>query len=487
MEKGALKKLFCFDRITSGTYDIRSVDKNQPQAIISLYLQSDSGTKKLYKKFTLNNLIKGYKGYSHMKMKWKLNDNGKCIIQISNEGRLLVDELIDPKSISSLLLTPNKSSNSLSSTNTVISANNLSNSSNTKINSTSASINSTTASQSINSASSNIGAINQSGSTLKSSEQQKLSTNIKTRSSAVNTRDSRIISGNQTSTKIHSNSNFKNEANSNRLTTPQNRTETLNNKKDKNRGWILWVIVILIILILTFGLIWMFRSNILFSSFSANNNQQTEQTEQTDSNIENEVVPNVQESASAIDNDSEDNTTNQTENEIADDLESSVNNSNENEDTSESDNENTLAGNENEATSPAGNNTQVDENVSNQNLTIEPEIIINQSETLYFLPEDSTLLFAAQATLIDLVPILNSHSKLKVTIEGHCANYGTKTEQIELSRRRAEAVNSFLISSGWNYSDDTVNILPLGAESPVSLIVDEESLNRRVVIIITSE
>lgn len=89
----------------------------------------------------------------------------------------------------------------------------------------------------------------------------------------------------------------------------------------------------------------------------------------------------------------------------------------------------------------------------------------------------------------DYVPLLRSHaqflaahSSVKVTIEGHTDERGTRAYNLALGDRRANAVLQFLFAEG--VSDDQLDTLSYGEEKPATPGHTESSwaMNRRAVL-----
>ena len=76
---------------------------------------------------------------------------------------------------------------------------------------------------------------------------------------------------------------------------------------------------------------------------------------------------------------------------------------------------------------------------------------------------------------------LNQNQSLKVTIEGHCDERGTREYNLALGEKRASAVKDYLISVGIN--SDRISVVSYGKERPQVLGSNKAawSMNRRSV------
>lgn len=81
-----------------------------------------------------------------------------------------------------------------------------------------------------------------------------------------------------------------------------------------------------------------------------------------------------------------------------------------------------------------------------------------------------------------VVQILKENPDFKIHIEGHTDIFGTEEYNLQLSRKRAEAVRNYLVSKG--ISAEKITIFGFGASMPVATNETEEgrALNRRVEI-----
>lgn len=79
---------------------------------------------------------------------------------------------------------------------------------------------------------------------------------------------------------------------------------------------------------------------------------------------------------------------------------------------------------------------------------------------------------------------LKSDTSIKVTIEGHCDERGTREYNIALGEKRANAAKTYLIEKG--VADSRIQVISYGKERPAFFGADDESMakNRRAVTVI---
>jgi outer membrane protein OmpA-like peptidoglycan-associated protein len=106
-------------------------------------------------------------------------------------------------------------------------------------------------------------------------------------------------------------------------------------------------------------------------------------------------------------------------------------------------------------------------------------------DTIYFLPDSSSLTPAAEAKLRTLVSMLVENPELEIEISGHCAPLGNEQGRVNLSFERARRVHDFLTASGWK-PDITAKLNGAGSRKAVTHNPEMQHLNRRVEIIIIS-
>lgn len=95
------------------------------------------------------------------------------------------------------------------------------------------------------------------------------------------------------------------------------------------------------------------------------------------------------------------------------------------------------------------------------------DLRVNVGDRVFFGYDRYDLTPEAQATLERQVKWLKQYSSVKVTIEGHCDERGTREYNLALGARRAEAVKRFLAAKG--VEKVRVNVISYGKERPEAM------------------
>ena len=108
-------------------------------------------------------------------------------------------------------------------------------------------------------------------------------------------------------------------------------------------------------------------------------------------------------------------------------------------------------------------------------------LIENVGDRVFFDTDKARLNGVARATLLSQAQWLKQNGNIRLIIEGHADERGTRDYNIALGARRASAVRDFLISEG--ISSRRLRTISYGKERPVSLCSEEScwSKNRRAV------
>lgn len=117
------------------------------------------------------------------------------------------------------------------------------------------------------------------------------------------------------------------------------------------------------------------------------------------------------------------------------------------------------------AAAPAANTTQY--------------LVENVGDRVFFDTDKSNLSGTARATLDRQAGWLSQNPGVRLTIEGHADERGTREYNLALGARRANAVRDYLVSQGVDGS--RLQTISYGKERPVSLCSEEAcwSKNRR--------
>ena len=107
--------------------------------------------------------------------------------------------------------------------------------------------------------------------------------------------------------------------------------------------------------------------------------------------------------------------------------------------------------------------------------------LIKVGDRVLFGYDSSELDDDDRSVLDNQAKFLNQNPSLKVTIEGHCDERGTREYNLALGEKRASAVKDYLISGGIN--SERISVVSYGKERPQVLGSNKAawSMNRRSV------
>jgi outer membrane protein OmpA-like peptidoglycan-associated protein len=114
-------------------------------------------------------------------------------------------------------------------------------------------------------------------------------------------------------------------------------------------------------------------------------------------------------------------------------------------------------------------------------------MVITLSGSVLFASNQAVLLPAAQTRLDQVAAALLATKEKKLVIAGYTDSRGKDSYNLDLSRRRAEAVRSYIVSRG--YDADLVSAEGMGPANPVSDNTSAEGRanNRRVEIVVKNK
>ena len=106
------------------------------------------------------------------------------------------------------------------------------------------------------------------------------------------------------------------------------------------------------------------------------------------------------------------------------------------------------------------------------------------SDTVHFATDSSDIDSEAQAILTKQAAWLQKFPNVRVTIEGHCDERGTREYNLALGDRRANSAKNFLVNAG--VAASRISVISYGKERPIATGSDEESWaqNRRAVTVV---
>ena len=108
---------------------------------------------------------------------------------------------------------------------------------------------------------------------------------------------------------------------------------------------------------------------------------------------------------------------------------------------------------------------------------------LNIGDRVFFGYDSSVLTSEAQDALQRQAGWLRENNDVRIVIEGHCDERGTREYNIALGERRAEAVSNYLQALG--VQADQISIVSYGEEKPLLLGQSEDvyAKNRRAVLV----
>jgi peptidoglycan-associated lipoprotein len=106
------------------------------------------------------------------------------------------------------------------------------------------------------------------------------------------------------------------------------------------------------------------------------------------------------------------------------------------------------------------------------------------SDTVHFATDSSDIDAESTAILTKQAAWLQKFPNVRVTLEGHCDERGTREYNLALGDRRANSAKNFLVNAGVNPS--RISVISYGKERPVATGSDEDSWaqNRRAVTVV---
>jgi len=114
------------------------------------------------------------------------------------------------------------------------------------------------------------------------------------------------------------------------------------------------------------------------------------------------------------------------------------------------------------------------------------DLVVNVGDRVFFGYDSSDLGAEARAALEQQAAWLKKYGAVRVTLEGHCDERGTREYNLALGERRANAVKDYLVALGINPS--RVNTISYGKERPAAIGHNEVAWaqNRRGVMVVSS-
>ena len=127
-------------------------------------------------------------------------------------------------------------------------------------------------------------------------------------------------------------------------------------------------------------------------------------------------------------------------------------------------------------------NTQEEADKINAETEVKNETVI-VPDKVYFGFDSVVLSADSKKTLDTVAEWLDSKEEIKIILEGHCDERGTREYNLALGQKRAEAVKKYLVSK--NINSNRIKVVSFGKEKPEFLGTGESvwSKNRRTVVV----
>ena len=106
------------------------------------------------------------------------------------------------------------------------------------------------------------------------------------------------------------------------------------------------------------------------------------------------------------------------------------------------------------------------------------------SDTVHFATDSADVDQEAKGILAAQIAWLRKYPNVRVTVEGHCDERGTREYNLALGDRRANSAKNFLVGGGIDAS--RISVISYGKERPIATDSDEASWaqNRRAVTVV---
>lgn len=112
------------------------------------------------------------------------------------------------------------------------------------------------------------------------------------------------------------------------------------------------------------------------------------------------------------------------------------------------------------------------------------DLVQNVGDRVFFALDSSSLTPEARAILDRQAEWLGKYSSVKLAVEGHCDERGTREYNLALGERRATAVRNYMVAKG--VAADRLSTISYGKERPEVMGSDESAWarNRRGVSVV---
>lgn len=137
-------------------------------------------------------------------------------------------------------------------------------------------------------------------------------------------------------------------------------------------------------------------------------------------------------------------------------------------------------------TAPGGNNGTGGRGGNAPHDGSQRDLEVNVGDRVFFDYDSSVINSEGEATLQRQAEWMKKNKNVKVTVEGHCDERGTREYNLALGERRASAVKSYLANLG--VASNRVSTTSYGKERPAVAESDDSaySQNRRGVTVVSN-
>ncbi len=138
------------------------------------------------------------------------------------------------------------------------------------------------------------------------------------------------------------------------------------------------------------------------------------------------------------------------------------------------------------ATGGSGGATAAAPAPSQRQLSLQEDLVVNVGDRVFFATNKSDLSPQARATLDRQSAWMKKNAQVRLVVEGHCDERGTREYNLALGERRANAARNYLVNQG--IAANRLQTISYGKERPVALGHNEAAWaqNRRAVSVVAN-
>jgi peptidoglycan-associated lipoprotein len=138
------------------------------------------------------------------------------------------------------------------------------------------------------------------------------------------------------------------------------------------------------------------------------------------------------------------------------------------------------------ATGGSGGATAAAPAPSQRQLSLQEDLVVNVGDRVFFATNKSDLSPQARATLDRQSAWMKKNAQVRLVVEGHADERGTREYNLALGERRANAARNYLVNQG--IAANRLQTISYGKERPVALGHNEAAWaqNRRAVSVVAN-